>query len=139
VSVPQLHPAIGGAKGNRYCGPGALAILTGLDTGACAAAIRGVTGKPAVRGVRVGDLLDTAWRLRLRLQRLHSDDVTGTLGRWAARQRDGRYLVHVTGHYVVVRVCAGTVEVCDNLSVYPQPLTQFRRSRVRVRRAWRVL
>jgi hypothetical protein len=52
------------------------------------------------------------------------------------RQRPGRYLVNVTGHYVVVRVADGAIEVADNQSVYPLPLARFKRAGQRVKRAW---
>jgi hypothetical protein len=134
-----LHPAIGGARGNRYCGPGALAILTGVGTGDAAAAIRQVTGKPAVRGCHHADLVQAGWNLGLRLSRQPSPTATGTLRAWAVRQEPGRYLVNVTGHYVVVRVnLLREVEVADNLTIYPLPLAQFKRAGQRVKRAWRV-
>lgn len=137
MSIPDLHPAIGGSRGNRYCGPGALAILTGLDTQATAAAIRKASGKPAVRAVHHVDLVTAGIALGLRLARQHMDDSTGTLRAWAARQEPGRYLVNVTGHYVVVRVnLLREVEVADNQSVYPLPLARFKRAGQRVKRAW---
>lgn len=139
ADVPALHPAIGGSRGNRFCGPGALAILTGKGTDEAAAAIRAVTGKRNVFGVMPNDLWKAGQRLGLTLLEVAIVDCQGSLRAWAARQQPGRYLVTVTNHYVVARVTQDGIEVGDNQSVYPVPLAKFRRAGKRVQRAWKVL
>lgn len=46
------------SRHNRYCGPCALSILTGRDTGDCAWAIRATSGVTAVRGTYPDQLID---------------------------------------------------------------------------------
>ena len=57
----KIHPVIkprNKARHNRYCGPCALSILTGQDTGECASAIRSLSGVTAVRGTYPAQLMD---------------------------------------------------------------------------------
>lgn len=130
----SLHPAIGP---NRYCGPGAYAILTGLDTGIAAAHLRDLTGKRAIIGT-------PAWALTKALTERGLSVVEKTqplgrgapLSRWSETVSPGVYLVNVTKHWVVVDLHAG--EAADNNSVYPRPLDKFGRRRKRVQRWWRI-
>ena len=57
----KIHPVIkprNKARHNRYCGPCALSILTGQDTGECAGTIRALSGVTAVRGTSPAQLMD---------------------------------------------------------------------------------
>lgn len=47
------------ARHNRYCGPCALSILTGQDTGECARVIRMLSSVKAVRGTYPRQLIDS--------------------------------------------------------------------------------
>ena len=130
----MLHPAIGP---NRYCGPGALAILTGLDTGDTARVLREVTGKRAICGVWWPAMLAASARLGLRLtpRFVAGDRRPQTLEQFAAGcTRGAVYLVLVTGHYTVL----ADGEACDNCTIYPTALARYRKRRARVRRAWEV-
>lgn len=134
-----LHPAIGS---NRYCGPGALAILTGHDTRATAAKLRELTGKRAILDTPHQAMVDalTSWGFevaelfdfRETQPKLHRP----TLARLAPTLGAGLFLIVITDHYVVLDTAA--LEVCDNLTIYPLPLARYRKRRARVARVWAV-
>jgi len=46
--------------------------------------------------------------------------------------------VIVTGHYCVVRVADGRIDVSDNNTVYPLALARYSGRRKHVRAAWRI-
>lgn len=129
----MIGPAIGR---NRYCGPGAFAILTGSTTDDGAAMIRRVNGKRAVFGTSPEDLTlalcYAGWLAfpqeiprRQSLERLAPD----FFGNGAA------YLVEITGHWCVVQ---GN-QVCDNHTIYPLAIYRYRQRGKHVKRAWRVV
>jgi len=136
--TPTLHPAIGK---NRYCGPAAMACLLGITTDEAARTLRVVTGKRAIYGVRPADLRFAILRHGLGLVELPTAthrSMRDVLTEKASAGYSGVYLLFVTGHYVVARVEGGSVEVCDNRSVYPLPLARYRKPGVHVRQVWRV-
>ena len=115
---------------NKYCGPGALSILTGQPVNRCAEAIRLHTGQKAVRGTH---LIYMHQALQKSLPPLWAKDHTISVAegwcKWGQRMSlknffsptnewvkkhpfDSTYLVQVTGHFVVVK--AG--KVADNKS-----------------------
>jgi len=75
-----LHPAIGG---NRYCGPGALAILTGKTTDETAAVLRAVSGKRAIRGINRKHMMAACGLLGLTAEAV---PAVGSLQGWAGAQ-----------------------------------------------------
>ena len=131
----SLSPAIGR---NRWCGPGALAILTGLPTDETAGLLRQVSGRTAIKRIRRRYMLAVLDRLGYAAEELARtwNGRGPALEKWAATAPPGVYLVIVTGHYVVVDATAG--EVADNHSIYPLPLGRFPRRRKLVRAVWRV-
>ena len=123
---------------NRYCGPGAIAMLTGLDTDTVAREIRAYTGKPYVKSTPTSALGYVLARLCATVERL---PVTGRprLQDWVRTLGEGRYAVWVTGHYVVVEVNGwGKRRVGDNRTKLPVKMVEFHGRRVQVRGAWRV-
>ena len=133
----MLHRTVGS---NRYCGPGALAALTGHDTGETAKVLRTVTGKRAIIGV-------SAKHFYWALVRLNPSPVPMVVEAYAHRSLEfigrqlaaGRYAILLTGHYCALEVHAdGSVDVCDNMTVYPLPLLKYRRRRKRVVQLWRI-
>lgn len=107
-------------SGNKYCGPLAFAALAGLDTTKAAAEIlRGATGRTTIKGLYTSELVKA---LRLRGHRVvpmlvdkpmrtkecfghtyHSEEGP-TLATWLRTRPDknGTYLVTLTGHFCVV-------------------------------------
>lgn len=53
----KIHP-VNHAKGdkNRYCGPSAISIVTGMSTGEAARLLRHVNGAPAIKGTSAPDM-----------------------------------------------------------------------------------
>src|SRR3954462_5037444 len=99
MNVTELYPAIGK---NRYCGPGALAIVTGVATDETAKAIREVSGKRAVKGCSNSDLVWAGKRLGVEL--VERANVKGLrLNQWIAdgwtKEPGSVFVVNVTGHY----------------------------------------
>jgi len=66
----RLHHAlpVAGQKHNRYCGPAALAALTGLNTGEAAAMLRDITGKRAIMGTSSDAMIEALGRCGMRVQ-----------------------------------------------------------------------
>ncbi len=127
----MLHPAIGS---NRWCGPGALAILTGKTTDETARLLRDVSGKRAIMRIADRHMLVAMSKLGLRW------DIQGPQ-RGTLRNFTGSgpaiYLIVITGHYVVVDT--STMEVCDNRTVYPVPLAKYSQANKHVKEAWRMI
>lgn len=131
----MLHPALGN---NRFCGPGAMAALTGMSTDEAAAAIRKTTGKRAVFGVRAEDMLDTFCSLGYTWKRV-TTPAHRSLEKVAPTLPHGVYLVNVTHHYVAVSVTDETgVVVLDNQSVTERQLMEFRRRNKHVVGVWEI-
>jgi hypothetical protein len=126
---------------NGYCGPGALSILAGVDTDTAAAVLRRITGKRAVYGVWMSDMVRALRALGLTPTCIYRKGTKGvTLERWAPQQQDGRYLVSVTGHYCVVRVHHGAgIFVCDNHTFHELPLARYRQRRKRLKQGWKII
>ncbi len=137
--VYKLAPAIGGARGNRFCGPGALAMLLAIGTDEAAALLRQVNGKRSVFGVVERHMVDALRSAGARAYPVPlTVDRVETLQAFARTTPQGNYLVAVTGHYVAVHVSSDGIEAGDNRTVYPMALDKFPRRRQRVRAAWKV-
>lgn len=137
----NLHPAIGP---NRYCGPGALAILTGLDTAQTAKRIREVSGSQRVRGTATRHMVQVLREEGYTIEQIQIP-FRPTLAKFAElTMREGTgftrgvYLVNVTNHYVVLDTREYFPQACDNQSVYPLCVSSFKRARKHVVTAWRV-
>lgn len=133
-----LHPITGR---NTYCGPAAVAALTGRTTDEVAARIRRFRQRAgwhtrSVRGVWMsemrpillsyGILPTEIYRRRQTLQNLVRDLTNGV------------YLVSVTGHFVVMRVAGDRATVIDNQTKDGVPVTEHRSRRKFVTRCLRV-
>lgn len=132
------HPAVGR---NRYCGPAALAILVGCDTDEAARQLRDITGQRAIYGVRPRDLKAALARHGLRASPTFIADPAPTLRQWvahltASRYFHGRFLLRLTGHYVIYDARDG--QIADNHTIYPLPVDRYTGLRRRVRTAWRI-
>lgn len=135
-----LHPAIGT---NRYCGPAALAILTGLDTDACATMLRMVSGKRYIKGIAKRHMLKCLQNLNLSTTNVsigfkpHPLQTFGLpLNKWIDTVSAATYLVIIANHFVVVDAKFGMV--CDNGTVYPLCIDRYRQKGKHVKKAWRI-
>jgi hypothetical protein len=101
---------------NRYCGPAAIALLTGVTTDDAARVARRVSGRRYIKG-------------------MHNRDMVASLRCFYGQV----FSVNVTGHYVVLVVSAARrVKVGDNKSKSFGPLRGFSGNRKRVKIAWKV-
>lgn len=99
-----------GPRSNRYCGPSAISILTGLSTGDTAALLRKVSGKRSIKGIG-------SRPMRVALSQLGFNsspdfDYQGqpaegcpTLSQWAKQRADkaATYLLSVGHHWAIVQ------------------------------------
>ena len=142
MAATKLHPAIGK---NRYCGPAALSIITGLSTDECAKVLREVSGRRAIYGIGSHYMIQAMQRLGVDHVRRDADTscdpscigIGRTLAVWMTAAPVSRYLLVITGHYVVCDTQSGMV--CDNGTVYPLAIDRYRKARKHVRQAWRLV
>ena len=100
----KLHHALptAGQKHNCYCGPAALAAITGINTGEAAKLLREIANKPWIKGTTNNNMLDAL--------ACYGFDVTDsytiypmkrmTLKRWLNERYDGRTaLVEAWNHW----------------------------------------
>lgn len=132
----KLHKINHDLKTVLWCGPGALATLTGLPTSRIMAVLRHVTGRRTVKGVYHSEIIKAGEFLGLRFWPQMTRRQT--LARWTAEQRHllhaGAVLLSVSHHYVTV---SGRM-FNDNWTKVPVPLKKAPRRRARVRAAWHV-
>lgn len=120
----RLHPVNhNGPRKNRFCGPSALSILTGLDTGRTATLLRRVSGARSIKGTYSG------W-MRKALRELGIDSFSSWTGHWTGgkpltfvqwlrdtkdKRGDGTYLIVCGNHWILVQgrrcACGITKEV----------------------------
>lgn len=122
MSTPKLRPVRVAAKGhNRYCGPAAISIITGIDTAEASAVIRHATKKQSVKGTSNWDILRSLSLLGYRATsaaKVNPNDRRScpTLAAWLrSPERDGQslYLVSAGYHWQVVqgrRFCCGVTK-----------------------------
>lgn len=113
MKAPALHKPHGK---NRFCGPTALSILTGLSTDDCAAVVRLVNpGKRAVKGMNDWEMLDALRKLGGDGKHARGVGMRVTLKQWLDQRSDELRqvpLVVAAGHhYMVVR---GELVMCSH-------------------------
>jgi hypothetical protein len=129
----KIGPVIRPKNGhNKYCGPGALSIITRIDTAQAAALLRKVSGKPSIKGAHDADM-KTA--LREKGYRATQLIVAGepTLAQWLKRNTVAMrgtkvFLITAGNHYVVVQGRSGGC----NQTGGPGPLAKMKMRRGRV-------
>lgn len=132
IEQPVLRSVAKGS--NRYCGPAALSIITGMDTGRCAKFFRKISGKRAIRGLHHHHMLRG---LEILGYEAHACAILPkqNLRKWAEENCmifEPLYLLSVGHHYALVqknRYCCGIVKD-------PVPLTESPYIRKRVNRVW---
>lgn len=131
------HPKSGG---NRFCGPAALSILTGIDTGQAAALLREVSGARAIMGTYSSHMIKALVKLGYSINSAYSFWEKPTLAAWLRDTRKDRgtgvYLVSAGHHWQVVqgrRYCCGIVG--DVISIRDDRVKR----RARVRAAYEVV
>lgn len=126
---------------NRFCGPAALAALTGAHVDDAAQALRIATGKRAIKGVRNVEMLKAFALLGHRAvpiptDKIHLLTLAGVLRTTlASRGSYQRFLINVTGHYVAVQ----GRKLWDNKNPEGVFLGAYNHRRVRVKAIWEVI
>lgn len=124
---------------NKFCGPAALSILTGKNTDECADQISRVNGHYKIKGVMVADLIAAGNRLGLDFNKLIVYEGR-TLFFTASQlsRKDGRYLVLIPKHFIVLEVKSGNIQLCDNHTKTPIDLQNSARLSQRVEAVYSV-
>lgn len=123
-------------KHTPYCGPAAVAILTGVPLSRIEKMLKrgrkGWGNKP-VKGTYNWEVRRVLERLGCKVEELKKPE--STIAKFADDVRHaGAYLVNVTNHYMVAY--AGTI--ADNANPEGGPAETYHRGARRVQRAWRV-
>ena len=137
--MSRLQPAIGK---NRYCGPGAIAIVTGLPTDEASRLIRAVNGKRSIHGVSPYDLRQAFKRAKVALHDIPIAErmtVSSFIDSRLDFMFDGVYVLYVTGHYLVVEIHDGQAWACDNRTIYPVPFKKYSLRKKRIKQVWKVI
>ncbi len=130
---------------NTFCGPAALATITGLTTDEIARRVRILTGRRSIKGMYDPEMVRIASHCGLRLKSFHqwSRAKLPTLSQWlrVTQPQDGVWIIRATSHFFVIRVEFGQItEWIDNHS--NRPVTEARYigggPRSRVLQAWLV-
>lgn len=136
----KLHPIVHDIKTTLWCGPAALATISGQPVSACMAAIRKLRWdtKP-IKGITNQTLIKAAALLGYRLTPLEMSPTRQvTLAAWtrvnAFTFADKPVIVNITGHYVVVKGRSFN----DNHTKTPVSLKKAPHRRARVQRAFTV-
>lgn len=131
-----LHPAIGGNRGNSFCGPAALSSVFCISTSDAAAVIRDISGKAKIFGVHNWQLTGAMHSLGASFVEVTPKGTRSRLEDFARNIEPGTYIVNVTGHYVALDTT--TMEVCDNHTIYPLALARYSKRRKCVKTSWRI-
>lgn len=136
----KLHPINHDLKTTLWCGPGALATISGQPTSVCMAALRDSTRREGpVKGVGTCHLVKAAARLGYRLVNISpTADYKPTMAAWTRENKpafaDNPVVLVVANHYVSVKGRSFN----DNWCKVPMPLKKARLRRARVAAAYRV-
>jgi len=133
---------------NRYCGPAAISIISGISTGEAAKLLRVITGARAIRGVWTLDLEMSLEDLGYELLPYYSprhDSVPRkdrpTLARWLKQTKDnrtsGRVFLIVAGHHF--QVVSGRRYCCGRTNKIVSIRDELVKRRARVAEAYEVV
>ena len=126
-------PIPGIASGrNRYCGPGAIALLTNLSTHDAAQKLRDVTGRTAIRYVEWEPMHEVLSAYHTLGNRQFASGRMN-LSAWMDYAEAGIHLVIVTGHWLVADTAKGLV--ADNHTKLPIPISCYKKRR-KIVRSW---
>ncbi len=129
-------------KSKMWCGPAAIAAVTGYDTATITKLLRSVSGRASVRGVYCSDLLAALKILGYAATEIGRAPSfrweRSTLLQWRKRHRAAAkaspVIVNVTGHYVTL---FGDMLV-DNHTKTPVRFSKAPHRRKRVKQAWAI-
>lgn len=145
----MLHTPNYDVRGRAFCGPTAMAAVTGMPISQIREIIREVWGTTKSNGAAMPVMgLDNASlltsMLRLGWKVAETADCENDVGQRRDRFRlgdfldangnGGPFIVNVTGHYYAV----SQGEICDTFTCLPKDIARFKKGRYRwVKRWWR--
>ncbi len=106
---------------NRFCGPAALSVITGLSTDETAYAISLVNGQHKVKGVTVPDLVSAGKHLGIKSTILEAASGRSIyfVASFMLSRMEGTFIIATKTHYVVVESKGGSISLCDNHTKTP--------------------
>lgn len=118
----KIHPVNRTKRGNSYCGPAALSILTGFDTDHCARVIRNETGVRAVKATTASAMHCSIRAIGLGMHQFdaYTHRAKPTLAAWLRENKHHRtagrvFLVLAGRHWQVISgrryACSLTSEI----------------------------
>ncbi len=126
------------ARSNHYCGPAALSLLTGKSVDEVAAALRERFNRRAIFGVTGVAMREILRQYGHDPSPVLTDGSRPTLARFLRMTKDRgpgeRFLINVTGHYLVLR----GRKLYDNKNPEGVFVRQYAHRRKRVKAAWRI-
>lgn len=112
---------------NRYCGPAALSIITGMDTDRTAKLIREISGQRFVKGTAYGTMIWALEKLGYSCLRLPADKMT--LVQFVNMvDQDKMFLICAGNHYSIVqgrRYCCGQTKAVVEVDGIPHPKSRI--------------
>ena len=127
----KLHQClpVAGQKHNRYCGPAALAGMTGMNTGEAAALLRQVSGKPSIRGCHTKHMVLAIAHTGLEVVRQDFDKgKRPTINQWLKRWNGTPVILVAGNHYWALN----GDEYVDSFNRRPTPITQIRQPKAKI-------
>jgi hypothetical protein len=107
MKIHQVSDGNGGPDKNRFCGPSAISILTGMTTGEAARLLRSISGRRQIKGTGDGLMYKGLAKCGLRMAHLPIRLRPMTLAQWlkrtVAERTPGRvFLVSAGNHWQVI-------------------------------------
>jgi len=127
-----------------YCGPSAVAILTGVPVSRIEKMIRRIRGgyksydgrKIPIKGTYAGECIKVLKRLGCKVKPFEFTFAKGTFAKFVEDTRyAGTFLVEVTDHFMT---CSGGM-IADSGYHDPMPIEDYKKGQRRVQRAWKVI
>lgn len=129
----MLHQClpVAGQKHNRYCGPAALAAITGINTGQAAALLRWVGNRRSITGAGDEDMLAALYIHGFELDRTesHYPQKLMTLRKWLDNHYTGQLVLVSAGrHWWAIE----GDKCVDSFNRRPTPIEQIHMPRCQV-------
>jgi len=137
----KLHEVNRKKGGNRYCGPAAVSVLTGVDTDTASKIIRSENPRiRAVRGLAEVDLFRALKACGMTVETVPLKKKRGTLINWINENRDARtddavFLIVAGHHYQIIN---GSRYICGLTNTFVPFFHEKVKRRAHVRGVYRI-
>lgn len=133
---------VAGQKHNQYCGPAAMAAITGLNTGECAKIMREVSGKRSIRGLSVQHMIRSLNHVGIAVASVEYEGDPSrpewerykdrpTINQWLNEYDESPVILVAGNHYWAI---SGDRYV-DSWNRLPTPVSKIRQPKARVEHA----